>query len=77
MKNSLLVLAMVALTPFAASALELKTSAATPSLFACEGTALSRVALRQDPAPCCQGRMRCAQLLATTGMIRAQSRRRT
>ena len=76
MKKRLLAVGMIVLTPFAASAMELKTSA-TKSLFACEGSALSRVALRERPAPCCEGRMRCAQLLSTEGMVRTQGRSRT
>ncbi len=76
MKNWLLTLGMIVVTPFAASALELKTSA-TKSLFACEPSALSRVALRERPALCCDERMRCAQLLSTEGMIRTQGRTRT
>jgi hypothetical protein len=68
MKRYLLALGIVVATPFAASALELKTSA-TKSLFACEGSALHRVALREAPARCCEGRIRCAQLLSTQGMI--------
>lgn len=76
MKRSVLVLGMALLTPFAASALELK-GPASKSLFACEGSAVHRAALREAPAPCCERRTRCAQLLSTETMVRPHGRRRT
>ena len=76
MKKLWLVALMIGLTPFAASARELK-SGATRTLFACEGTAVSRVAARSNVAPCCEGRLQCPELLSTHGMIETQRRSRT
>ncbi len=56
------------------------THAAAPpqaAPYTCENKAVSRVALRPDPAPCCTGMFGCPQLLANTGLIRPKHANRT
>ena len=46
-------------------------------LYTCAGSALSRVALRPTPHPCCTGLLGCPQLLATTELVRPKRGGRT
>ena len=52
-----------------ASAVEYRTPAAK-QLFTCTAEGWMRVSA-QPPEPCCEGRLRCAQFLATGGVLRA------
>ena len=42
----------------------------TKQLFTCAGGGVSRVAIPEGAAPCCEGQLKCAQYLATTGALR-------
>ena len=46
-------------------------------LYTCAKAGLSRVSMVTDPAPCCDGQLRCAQFLSTTGMLQVQRNPRT
>ena len=76
MKISPLLAGLIAFTPVTALAIG-PGRAATPDAYTCVGPALSRVALRADDGGCCDGHMRCAQLLSTQGMIRTPGFNRT
>ena len=76
MKIAWLAAGLFVLTPLAASAVESNNSA-IPSLYTCEGSGFSRVALKADPAPCCNGRLRCAQLLSTQTILSRKHPNRT
>lgn len=57
-----------------AQAVELR-SPVTKQLYTC-AQGVSRVSL-QTLAPCCEGQMRCAQFLSTTGVLKPQRDPRT
>ncbi len=73
MKTVLLASSLFALAS-AASALEIRTPAAR-QVYTCE-SGLSRVATA-GAAPCCEGRLRCAQFLSTTSVLRPRRDPRT
>ncbi len=52
-----------------AGAVEFQTQI-TKQLFTCAKPGLQRVAVTSEPAPCCDGQLRCAQFLSTTGVLR-------
>ena len=52
-----------------AGAVEFQTPI-TKQLYTCARPGLQRVAMTTNPAPCCDGQLRCAQFLSTTGMLR-------
>ncbi len=62
-------LAMGVILVGSASAVEYRTPAAK-QLFTCTAGGWMRIAA-QLPEPCCEGRLRCAQFLATGGVLRA------
>ena len=62
------------LMSMAAHAVEMRTPV-TKQLYTC-ATGVSRVATI-DPAPCCDGQLRCAQFLSTTGVLKAMRDPRT
>ncbi len=62
-------LAMGVILVGSASAVEYRTPAAK-QLFTCTAEGWMRVSARL-PEPCCEGRLRCAQFLATGGVLRA------
>ena len=73
------ILAAAALTMTAclpAGAVEFQTPV-TKQLYTCAKPGLSRVAMTTDPAPCCDGQLRCAQFLSTTGMLQTRRTSRT
>lgn len=43
----------------------------TKQLFTCSAEGLSRVAMPLAPEPCCEGRLRCAEFLSTSGVLRS------
>ena len=51
-----------------AGAVEFQTQI-TKQLFTCAKPGLQRVAITSEPAPCCDGQLRCAQFLSTTGVL--------
>ena len=59
-----------------AAAVEYRTPAAK-QLFTCGTSGVSRVATREAWAPCCDGQLKCAEFLATTGMTRLMRDPRT
>ena len=59
-----------------ASAVEYRTPA-TKQLFTCAGSGWTRVAMRDAPEPCCDGRLKCAQFLATGGVLKTTRDPRT
>ena len=59
-----------------ASAVEYRTPAAK-QLFTCAASGWTRVAMRAAPGPCCEGRLRCAQFLATGGVLKTARDPRT
>jgi hypothetical protein len=76
MKNLLLVAGLIAVTPLTAFAAQSKNSG-VPSAYTCDGLGVTRAALRDSPAPCCQGRMQCAQMLSTQVIIQKRHPNRT
>ena len=42
----------------------------TKQLFTCAKPGLQRVVMTSETAPCCDGQLRCAQFLSTTGILR-------
>ncbi len=76
MKTALITAAFLTLalgTGHAASAKPVDSS----QLYTCAGNALSRVALRSTPVPCCDGMLGCPQLLANTGLLKPRRDNRT
>lgn len=69
MRTVLAVLAVVLVPVGSALAVEYRTPV-TKQLFTCAGGSMSRVALRTSPARCCDGRLRCAEFLSTTGVLK-------
>lgn len=59
-----------------ASAVEYRTPA-TKQLFTCAAPGLTRVAIRLAPEQCCVGSLRCAQFLATGGVLKPMRDPRT
>ncbi len=53
-----------------ASAVEYRTPA-TKQLFTCAAQGLTRVSARVVPERCCDGSLKCAQFLATGGVLKA------
>ena len=52
-----------------AGAMEFQTQI-TKQLFTCAKPGLQRIATTSETAPCCDGQLRCAQFLSTTGILR-------
>lgn len=75
MKSVLAVAAMMA-SCYPAGAIELQTPV-MKQLYTCAKPGMSRVAVVNDPAPCCDGQLKCAQFLSTTGMLQARRNLRT
>ena len=42
----------------------------TKQLYTCAKSGVQRVAVTSEPVPCCDGQLRCAQFLSTTGILR-------
>ena len=76
MKNWLFAAGLIVLTPCAALAAE-HSNPAVPSIYTCDGNGVSRVALRDNTGSCCDGRMRCAQLLSTQVIVQSRHANRT
>lgn len=76
MRMTLAALAMILISVGSAVAVEYRTPAAK-QLFTCANAGLSRVVLPVAPEPCCEGRLRCAQFLATGGVLKAMRDPRT
>jgi len=75
MKSILAVAAMLA-SCYPAHAVEFQTPV-MKQLYTCAKPGLSRVSMVTDPAPCCDGQLKCAQFLSTTGMLEARRNPRT
>ena len=69
-------LAMGVILVGSASAVEYRTPAAK-QLFTCAASGWTRIAMRNMPEPCCEGRLRCAQFLATGGVLKTTRDPRT
>ena len=78
MKIALVTAAMTLALAFSAHAVELRTPV-TKQLFTCVTSGVSRVAALVDavPAPCCEGQLKCAQFLSTTGIVKPRLDPRT
>lgn len=74
MRTVLAALAMGVFLVGSASAVEYRTPAAK-QLFTCAAEGRLRVSTR--PEPCCEGRLKCAQFLATGGVLKAARDPRT
>ncbi len=72
MRQVLAVAAVVLASCLPAGAVEFQTPI-TKQLYTCAKPGLQRVAMTSEPAPCCDGQLRCAQFLSTTGIL--QNRR--
>lgn len=59
-----------------AGAVEFRTPV-TKQLYTCTKPGLLRVAVITDPAPCCDGQLKCAQFLSTTGILHTSRNPRT
>lgn len=53
-----------------AMAVEYRTPV-TKQLYTCAYEGWTRVAMRTTPEPCCEGRLKCAEFLSTSGVLRA------
>lgn len=76
MRTVLAVLAMGVVLVGSASAVEYRTPAAK-QLFTCAAQGLTRVSTRTAPERCCEGSLKCAQFLATGGVLKAARDPRT
>lgn len=76
MKTILAAAAIMTASCLPAGAVEFQTSI-TKQLYTCAKPGLSRVAMTTDPAPCCDGQLRCAQFLSTTGVLQTHRIPRT
>ena len=70
MRTALAILAVILVPVGSALAVEYRTPV-TKQLFTCAGGSMSRVVMQAIPARCCDGRLRCAEFLSTTGMLRS------
>ena len=52
-------------------------SPVTKQLYTCAKPGLSRVAMTTNPVPCCDGQLKCAQFLSTTGVLHTSRDPRT
>ena len=52
-------------------------SPVTKQLYTCAKPGLSRIAMTTHPAPCCDGQLKCAQFLSTTGILHTSRDPRT
>ena len=68
--------ALASLFGLPAEAVEFQTPV-TKQLYTCAKPGLSRVAMTTDPAPCCDGQLKCAQFLSTTGILHTSRNPRT
>ena len=59
-----------------AGAVEFQTQI-TKQLFTCAKPGLQRVATIAEPSPCCDGQLRCAQFLSTSGILQTHRVPRT
>ena len=76
MKTVLAAVALVLVFGSPVGAVEFQ-SPVTKQLYTCARPGLSRVAMTTDPAPCCDGQLRCAQFLSTTGILHTSRNPRT
>ncbi len=76
MRTVLAALVMGVILLGSASAVEYRTPAAK-QLYTCAARGWSRVSARVSLEPCCEGRLKCAQFLATGGVLRAARDPRT
>lgn len=76
MKTILITATLLALTAPSLSAREIQTPV-TRQLYTCAGAGLSRVAMRAQPAECCDGLLGCPQLLGSTGLVKPKRPNRT
>ena len=76
MKTVLAAVALTLVLVSPVSAVEFQTPV-TKQLYTCAKPGLSRVAMTTDPAPCCDGQLKCAQFLSTTGILHASRNPRT
>ena len=78
MKIALVTSALTLVLAFSAHAMELRTPVGK-QLFTCATSGVSRVAAIVDamPAPCCEGQLKCAQFLSTTGIVKPRLDPRT
>ncbi len=72
MKQVLAVAAVLLASCLPAGAVEFQTPI-TKQLYTCAKPGLQRVVMMAEPAPCCEGQLRCAQFLSTAGIL--QNRR--
>ena len=76
MRTVLAVAAALMVFCLPAGAVEFQTQI-TKQLFTCAKPGLQRVAMASETAPCCDGQLRCAQFLSTTGVLRNRQIPRT
>ncbi len=76
MRTFLAAAALSLLLSSPAGAVEFQTPV-TKQLYTCTKPGLSRVAMATDPTPCCDGQLRCAQFLSTTGVLHTSRNPRT
>lgn len=80
MKIALMTAVATLALAFSAHAVEYRTPV-TKQLYTCATTGVSRVAATNvpspTPAPCCDGQLKCAQYLSTTGILKPQRDPRT
>lgn len=76
MRTTFAALTLLLILAGPSAAVEYRTPAAQ-QLYTCAADGLSRVAARTVQAPCCDGRLKCAQFLATGGVLKASRDPRT
>ncbi len=69
MKFVLAVAAILMVSCLPAGAVEFQIQI-TKQLFTCAKPGVQRIAMTFETAPCCDGQLRCAQFLSTTGILR-------
>ena len=69
MRTVVAVAAALIVSCLPAGAVEFQTQI-TKQLFTCAKPGMQRIAMTSETAPCCDGQLRCAQFLSTTGVLR-------
>ena len=76
MKTALITSTLLTLLVAPAFAREIPATATRQS-YTCEGAGLSRVAMRSQPARCCEGMLYCPQVLGNSGQSIPRKMKRT
>ncbi len=70
MRTTLAAFALILFSGSSTMAVEYRTPV-TKQLFTCAAESVSRVVAQAMSAPCCDGQLKCAQFLSTTGVLKS------